>query len=229
MLMPATSHSIKSRSHPHVCFIAHPRGQRVRSKDASFLVTCRVEVKGNAAHDKPHRTHELVKISDETVERSIVLIRGQRIILDHALAGMYGVSTRAMLQAVRRNPERFPPNYVFQLTKEEARKSCGKTMKRLPYAFTEYGVLMLSGVLRSECAIEVSIQIVDTFVRLRELVASNAELTKRVEDLERTCDGTIQMVFDTVKKLTRSRARKRKPIGFLSSRMRKRSAAAEHI
>jgi phage regulator Rha-like protein len=164
----------------------------------------------------------LINIPDETVERAILVIRSQRVILDHALARMYGVSTKDMIQAVKRNPERFPADYMFQLTREEAKKSCGKTTKYRPYAFTEYGVLMLSGVLRSECAIEVSIQIVDKFVRLRELVASNSELTKRVEDLERACDGTFQIVFETIKKLTRSKVRKRKPIGFLSSRTRKR-------
>jgi hypothetical protein len=220
--MPAASHSIKSRSRPEVCFIAHASAGPLRPGDRSLVVKIRVDVERDRSRYRPHRTHEVVRISDETVERAILLIRSQRVILDHALARMYGVSRRTMIQAVKRNSERFPPDYMFQLTKEEARKSCGKTTKCLPYAFTEYGVLMLSGVLRSACAIDVSIQIVEIFVRLR---GSHAELTKRVEDLERTCVGTFDMVFETIKKLDRAKVRKRKPIGFLSSRT-KRSRAS---
>src|SRR5215213_4738055 len=131
-------------------------------------------------------TNELIDIPAESVEDSILLIRRQKVMLDRALAKLYGVSTKVLNQAVKRNPERFPPDFRFQLTIEETRalkpapqKPRGKHVKYRPYVFTEHGVLMLSTVLRSDRAIQVNIEIVRTFVRLREWVASNEELTMR--------------------------------------------------
>ena len=142
-------------------------------------------------------THELISIPAGSVESSILLIRSQKVILDRALAKLYGVSTKVLNQAVKRNPTRFPPNFMFQLTTEEARavqrlkshcdlKDSGN-IKYRPYAFTEHGILMLSSVLNSERAVQVNIEIMRTFVRLREILASNADLTKRLDALEHNC------------------------------------------
>jgi len=174
-------------------------------------------------------THELIGIPDESVEGSILLIRNQKVILDRTLAKLYGVSTSVLNQAVRRNPERFPADFMFQLTMEEAKaldlarsrsqivilkKSQGKNTKYWPYAFTEHGILMLSSVLRSDRAVRVNIQIMRTFVRLRDMLASNAELTTRLDELERTYDRRFKVVFDAIRQLMKPPARKRKPIGF---------------
>lgn len=171
-------------------------------------------------------SYELVYISAKYVESSILLVRGKKVILDRVLARFYGVSTSALNQAVKRNPERFPPDFMFQLTMDEARaleakKSRGKHVKYRPYVFTEHGILMLSTVLRNDRAIQVNIQIVRTFVRLRELVASNEELTKRVDELERRCDEQFKIVIAAIRRLMRPPVRKRKPIGFRAKILKK--------
>ena len=174
-------------------------------------------------------THELIGIQDESVEGSIRLIRSQKVILDRTLAKLYGVSTKVLNQAVKRNPERFPSDFMFQLTIAEVKelessglrsqivtlkKPQGKHIKYRPYAFTEHGILMLSSVLRSDRAIQVNIQIMRTFVRLREMLASNTELTRRLDELERTYDGRFKVVFEAIRQLMKPPAQKRKPIGF---------------
>lgn len=134
---------------------------------------------------------QLVKLPDEMIERRIYLIRGVKVMLDSDLARLYGVTTGNLNLAVRRNAERFPPDFMFQLTEEElqnlilqfARSSWGGHRK-LPYAFSEHGVAMLSAVLRSQRAVEMSILVVRAFVKLRELVASNRDLAARMEKLE---------------------------------------------
>ena len=175
-------------------------------------------------------TYELVCISVESVENSILLIRGKKVILDRVLARFYGVSTSALNQAVKRNPERFPPDFRFQLTIEEtralepARKQKapqGKHVKYRPYVFTEHGILMLSTVLRSDRAIQVNIQIVRTFIRLREWLASNEELRRRLDEVKRTCDGQFTIVFKAIRKLMIPPGRKRNPIGFVTRIPRK--------
>ena len=181
-------------------------------------------------------THELVMIPDESVERSILLIRGQKVILDRTLAKLYGVSTSVLNQAVRRNPERFPSDFMFQLTMEETReldsmvlrsqivtlkKPRGKHTKYRPYVFTEHGILMLSSVLRSDRAIQANIQIMRTFVRLREMLASNAELTRRLDELEGTYDRRFKVVFAAIKQLMEPTAQERKPIGFRARAVKK--------
>jgi ORF6N domain len=179
--------------------------------------------------------HELISIPAESVEGSILLIRSQKVILDRTLARLYGVSTRVLNQAVKRNPERFPQDFMFQLTMDEARvlepmrsrsqivilKPRGKNTKYRPYAFTEHGILMLSSVLNSDRAIQANIQIMRSFVRLREilasnaeLLASNAELNERLDALERTYDGQFKVVFDTLRQLMKPALPKRKQIGF---------------
>ena len=177
-------------------------------------------------------TDELVTIPVVSIENSILLIRGQKVILDRTLAKLYGVSTKVLNQAVKRNPQRFPPDFMFQLTMEEARTADsthgsilrsqivtlrsphGKHIKYRPYAFSEHGILMLSSVLNSERAVQVNIEIMRTFVRLREILASNAELTRRLDALERNYDGKFKIVFEAIRQLMKPDVPLPKPIGF---------------
>ena len=144
----------------------------------------------------------------ERIERSILIIRGERVMLDADLAELYGVETRALVQAVKRNTERFPPDFAFELTPEEfnALRSQFVISKRggrryLPYAFTEQGVAMLSSVLRSARAVQVNIEIIRAFVRLRRMVASNAELARRLHELEKKYDAQFKVIFDAIRQL----------------------------
>jgi len=183
-------------------------------------------------------THELISIPADSVENSILVVRSQRVILDQTLAKFYGVSTKVLNQAVKRNPERFPPDFMFQLTMDEAKeldsmpgslrsqivtlkKSQGKNLKYRPYAFTEHGILMLSSVLRSNRAIQVNIQIMRTFVRLREILVSNTELTKRLDALERSYDGKFKVVFEAIRQLMKPPVPKRQSIGFRAKAIKK--------
>jgi hypothetical protein len=174
-------------------------------------------------------TQELMCISAKYVEESILLIRSKKVILDRVLAGFYGVSTSALNQAVKRNPERFPPDFRFQLTIEEMRaldvpgkqRAQGKHVKYRPYVYTEHGILMLSTVLRNDRAIQVNIQIVRTFVRLREVLPSTEELGRRLDELQRTYDGRFTIVFRAIRQLMIPAVRKRNPIGFLAKIPRK--------
>ena len=183
-------------------------------------------------------THDLVSIPAESVESSILLIRSKKVILDKTLAKFYGVSTSVLNQAVKRNPERFPPDFMFQLTMEEATaadlvnrpilrsqivtlRGRGKHRKYRPFAFTEHGILMLSSVLKSERAVQVNIEIMRTFVRLREILASNAELSARLDALERNYDGKFKVVFEAIRQLMRPSLPKRKPIGFRGTTVKK--------
>ena len=198
-------------------------------KRPPIVVLCNVEVRSAQSQRRPHMTHELISVPADSVERSILLIRSQKVILDRTLAKLYGVSTSVLNQAVRRNSERFPPDFVFQLTTEEAqaldlantrsqivtlKPARGKHIKYRPYAFTEHGILMLSSVLRSERAVQVNIQIMRAFVRLREILASNAELNHRLDALEHKYDQRFRVVIDAVNHLMTPPTRKRRPIGF---------------
>ncbi|MDB5356133.1 MAG: hypothetical protein JWN24_2586 [Phycisphaerales bacterium] len=165
-------------------------------------------------------------IPHERIEQKIYLLRGQKVILSADLASLYGVEPKQLNQAVRRNSDRFPPDFMFQLTREEAEllRSQTVTLKRgqhlkyLPYAFTEEGVAMLSAVLRSSTAVQVSIQIIRVFVRLRQLLASHDQLRRRMEQLERTMvkhDQNFAAVFDAIRQLMAEPKQKRKPpIGY---------------
>jgi ORF6N domain-containing protein len=199
--------ALLERARPHSLSVWPRLSAWSRRINRMFVVICRVEMNLSSSRRRSHVTHELIGIPDVSVEDSILLIRSQKVILDRTLAKLYGVSTSVLNQAVRRNPERFPPDFMFQLTVEEAKaldlersrsqivilkKRQGKNIKYRPYAFTEHGILMLSSVLRSDRAIQVNIQIMRTFVRLREMLASNGELTRRLDELERTYDGKIQ-------------------------------------
>ena len=158
--------------------------------------------------------NELISIPAELVESSILLIRGQKVILDRTLARLYRVSTRVLKEAVNRNPTRFPPTFVFQLTTEESRAVNSKSRS---YAFTEHGILMLSSVLNRERVVQVNIEIMRTFVRLRETPASNAELTKRLDALEHDC----KVVLEAIRKPVRLATPRRNQIGFRANTVKR--------
>ena len=157
------------------------------------------------------------------VDRKILLLRGERVLLDEDLAALYGVETRSLVQAVTRNRARFPPDFMFRLTADEhaaLRSQSGISnvgrggRRHAPYAFTEHGVAMLSSVLRSPRAIAVNIEIVRTFVRLRSLLAGHADLARKLAALEKRHDAQFKMVFDAIRDLMAPPAKPRKPIGF---------------
>jgi hypothetical protein len=145
------------------------------------------------------------------IERSILLVRGQKVLLDMDLAELYGVETRSLVQAVKRNLARFPGDFLFQLSKAELEEwrsqfvtsnpGAKMGLRRPPYAFTEQGVAMLSSVLRSERAVLVNVEIMRAFVRLREILSSHTELARRLDDLEKKYDGQFRAVFDAIRQL----------------------------
>jgi hypothetical protein len=148
-------------------------------------------------------------IPQERIEQSILLIRGHKVMLDVDLAGLYDVETRVLNQAVKRNIDRFPSDFAFQLTPSEFEAlrsqfvtSKGRGGRRyLPYAFTENGVAMLSSVLNSDRAIQVNIAIMRVFGRLRQLLASHADLLRRLDEMERKYDDQFRVVFDAIRQL----------------------------
>ena len=144
--------------------------------------------------------------------------------LDSELATLYSVGTKALNQAVNRNIERFPEDFMFRLTEEEATRlrsqivtlktGRGRHRKYLPYAFTEQGVAMLSSVLRSTRAVQVNIEIMRAFVRLRELIATNRDLARRLDHLEKKYDRQFKVVFDAIRELMAPPEKPRRSIGF---------------
>src|SRR5216117_2516454 len=157
------------------------------------------------------------------VERRILLIRGQKVMLDADLAKLYGVPTKSLNLAVKRNAERFPEDFMFQLTGDEAAglrfhfetSKSGRGGRRYrPYAFTEQGVAMLSSVLRSLRAVQVNIAIMRTFVRLREMLLSNTELARRLAALEDKYDAQFNVVFEAIRNLMLPPAQPKRQIGF---------------
>lgn len=182
----------------------------------------------------------LISVPLERVESVILLIRAEKVIMDRDLARLYGVSTKVLNQAVRRNLDRFPEDFMFQLTMDEARVwwqqsrdaglrsqnvtlkgGRGQHVKYRPYAFTEHGILMLSSVLKSQRAVQVNIQIMRTFVRLRQMLASNSELTRRLDALEKHYDEHFKVVFDAIRQLMAPPPPKKKEIGFRPKSMKK--------
>ncbi len=179
----------------------------------------------------------------DRIERAILFIRGEKVILDADLAALYEVETRALVQAVKRNAERFPPDFMFQLSKEEVdilksqivisssdsrlhkgepgilksqfvTSSWGGRRRSLPYAFTEQGVAMLSSVLHSPRAIAVNIEIMRAFIRLRRMLASHADLARKLAALEKKYDAQFKVVFDAIRQLMTPPDPKRRRIGF---------------
>ena len=166
-----------------------------------------------------------VTFSTERIERSILLIRGHRVLLDTHLADLYGVPTKRLNEQVRRNRSRFPGDFMFQLTSEEveslrsqlATSNQGRGGRRYaPYAFTEQGVAMLSTVLNSERAIRVNIEIMRAFVRLRQILASNVQLARRLDALEKKYDAQFKVVFDAIRELMTPPEPDKRKIGFLA-------------
>ena len=179
-------------------------------------------------------------IAYERVESSILMLRGHRVMLDVKLAELYGVSTKVLNQAVKRNIERFPDDFMFQLTAAEAERSRsqsvtlnahgveiaqgsvvrkstggrGSNVKYLPYAFTEQGVAMLSSVLRSPRAVQVNIEIMRAFVRLRQMLQANTELAKKLATLEKKYDAQFRIVFDAIRDLMTPPTKQKRRIGF---------------
>jgi hypothetical protein len=158
----------------------------------------------------------------ERIEKQILHIRGQNVMLDSDLAELYGVETKALVQAVKRNLERFPNDFMFQLNKEEFDAlrsqivtSKGRGGRRyLPYVFTEQGVAMLSSVLNSKRAIEVNITIMRAFVRLRSLMATHKDLARKLDEMEKKYDAQFKVVFDAIRQLMTPSEKPRHPIGF---------------
>jgi hypothetical protein len=167
------------------------------------------------------KTKTLIPV--ERIEKAILLVRDQKVMLDADLAMLYGVETKRLVEAVKRNIERFPDDFMFQLTKDEfanlrsqiATSSAWGGRRYPPYALTEHGILMLSSVLRSHRAVEANIEIMRTFVRLREMLASNKDLARRLDNLEKKYDAQFKVVFDAIRQLMApppSKSRRR--IGF---------------
>jgi len=173
----------------------------------------------------------------ETITHQILLLRGQKVLLDADLAALYGVETRRLNEQVRRNLDRFPEDFIFEVTDEElanlkshfATSSWGGRRKR-PMAFTEHGAIMAATILKSPRAVEMSVYVVRAFVRLREVLASNTELAKRLDELEQTTEALsmqhdsfarntrvqLKQLFDAIRELmTQPEPQKKRPIGFM--------------
>jgi len=162
-------------------------------------------------------------IPAETIERQIYLVRGHKVMLDSDLAELYGVPTKRLNEQVKRNIKRFPSDFMFQLSTEEARalrsqiatsKDSRGGRRYIPYVFTEQGVAMLSSVLNSERSIQVNIAIMRAFVRLRELLATHKELASKLEAMEKNYDAQFRVVFDAISELMELPEQHRRPIGF---------------
>jgi hypothetical protein len=167
-------------------------------------------------------------VSEQEIENSILLVRGEKVLLDSDLAQMYGVTTKVLVQAVQRNAKRFPSDFAYRLTLKEFRalrsqfvtsNSPSRGGRRyMPYAFTEQGVAMLSSVLRSERAVQVNIEIMRAFVRIRKIIAANADLARRLDELEKrvgTHDEQFVQVIRAIRDLMQPAAKpKQRRIGF---------------
>ena len=162
-------------------------------------------------------------ISVRRIENRILCIRGQKVILDAEIAKLYGVATKALTQAVSRNIDRFPEDFMFRLTQEEFEilrsqfvTSSWGGRRYHPFAFTEQGVAMLSSVLRSKRAIRVNIEIMRTFVRIRRMLETNKQLKQKLDELEKKYNKQFRIVFDAIRQLMAAPEKKKYPIGFVS-------------
>ncbi len=184
---------------------------------------------------------DMAVIPIERIQNRIFYIRSQKVMFDSDLAELYQVETRALNQAVRRNPRRFPEEFMFQLNKREfenwrsqivmsssddplrsqfvtLKRGRGKHAKYLPLVFTEQGVAMLSSVLKSERAIQVNIQIMKTFTKLREMLLTHEQLRRKIEAMEKNYDKQFRIVFQTIKLLLKEDERPKSAIGFTSKK-----------
>jgi hypothetical protein len=175
-----------------------------------------------------------IGITETLIESKIYLIRGQKVMLDFDLAEMYAVENKRLKEQVRRNIERFPEDFMFELTKDEAEMLLksqiptpsrsqfatlkrGQNIKYLPFAFTEHGVLMLSSVLRSEQAVQVNIQIMRVYSKMKELLIMHKDILVKLEQLEKKTDkhdNQIKIIFDYIKKLIEQPTERTERIGF---------------
>jgi hypothetical protein len=159
------------------------------------------------------------------IEKKILLIGGRKVMLDSDLATLYGVTIKRLNEQVRRNMKRFPQDFMYQLSAEEneslrshfatLKPGRGKHRKYLPYVFTEQGIAMLSSVLNSDRAIEVNIQIMRTFVKLREMMSSHKDLAGKLSELEKKYDGQFQIVFEAIRQLIEVEEKPKRKIGFI--------------
>ena len=180
---------------------------------------------------KPPTEHTQALAPLDVIDRSIIILRGHRVMLDSTLAYLYEVETKVLNQAVRRNRDRFPEDFMFQLTKEERDQlrfhpalpenlrsqfvtSSYGGRRYAPLAFTEQGVAMLSSVLRSPRAVHVNIEIMRAFVRLRRMLGSNAELARKLAVIEKRYDAQFKTVFDAIRQLMAPEKTTRRYIGF---------------
>jgi hypothetical protein len=166
-------------------------------------------------------------VLSDRIEKSILLIRGHKVMIDSDLAELYGVETRVLTQAVKRNLSRFPSDFMFQLSEQEAKDLRSQTViskrlrggrRYLPYVFTEQGVAMLSSVLNSNRAVEINIEIMRAFVRLRQFVLSHKDLARKLDALERkfeSHDMHIRSLFEAIRQLMSPAPPKKRKIGFL--------------
>lgn len=164
-------------------------------------------------------------VSIAQIESSIYLIRKHRVMLDEDLARIYGVSTKRLNEQVRRNLNRFPSDFMFQLTYQEvtllrsqfATSKEGKGGRRYyPYVFTEHGAIMIANILNSETAVEASVQVVRAFIRLREFLISHADLARKITEMEDKYDGQFKVVFDAIRKMMIPSIPEKRRIGFLT-------------
>lgn len=176
----------------------------------------------------------------EIIEQKILLMRGQKVMLDRDLAQLYGVETRVLNQAVRRNIDRFPDDFMFSLTREEIMRisqfviSSNVSFATLKFSknvmvFTEYGIAMLSSVLNSSRAIQVNIQIMRTFGKLRAMISSHEDLAKKLTELEKKYDAQFKVVFDAIRELMVPPDEDKRKIGFLAKEGRASYKAAEQL
>lgn len=171
-------------------------------------------------------------IPAERIEQAICLIRGQKVMLDRDLSALYAVETRALVQAVKRNINRFPEDFMFQLTQEEfehwrsqivmSNPAAKMALRRAPYAFTEQGVAMLSSVLRSERAVQVNVEIMRAFVKLREILGSHKDLARKLTALEKKYDQQFKVVFDAIRQLMTPPETAKRQMGFHALKKQKK-------
>jgi hypothetical protein len=158
----------------------------------------------------------------ERIERAIIVVRSEKVMLDSELAEIYGVETKRLNEQVQRNLNRFPKDFMFQLTLAEyanlrsqiATSSSYGGRRYLPYAFTEHGALMLANVLNSERAAHTSVMVVRAFVKLRQMLATNAVLSRKLDAMEKKYDAQFKVVFDAIRQLMSPPAKPKREIGF---------------
>ena len=179
---------------------------------------------------KSQNATSMVAIPTERIEQRILLIRGQKVMLDADLAELYGVPTKVFNQAVRRNISRFPADFMFRLSRREldilrsqfVTSSSWGGRRYVPFAFTEQGVAMLSSVLRSERAVQVNIAIMRAFVKLREMLSSHRDLARKLDEMEMKYDAQFKVVFDAIRELMSPKMPPRRRIGFTGEEAKRR-------